>query len=412
MKNIYIKKVAPLLFVSAAVLMCCPVPVKAAGARCSSTMAAPPSIDNQTFSIRDDSPVGTVAGQLTATGSNLQWILEDDGSKGAFDLDASGRLIVKDAARLQANRGNIVSVYVMVSDGVSNSNMAEITVAIQDTYINIPPTLDPIADKGACAGTAVDTIYLTGMSAVEPDQTYSLVAVADAPLLQQLNVTHEGVLTYQLKGGILGGSCMITVMIKDNGGIRNGGQDTRIRTFTLTVNRLPNVSIGSDKGTVIAKGDQLTLTATGGDQYQWRAAAGIVGETATASIQVRPTVNTRYIVVATNNAGGCSDTAAIDIRLLGDFVVRANNVVSPNGDGRNDLWKIENIADYPENELTIVDRAGRTVYSQKNYNNNWNAYMNGQRLAEGTYYYIFRVKNPVTKATDIARGFITVVVGD
>jgi gliding motility-associated-like protein len=58
------------------------------------------------------------------------------------------------------------------------------------------------------------------------------------------------------------------------------------------------------------------------------------------------------------------------------------NVFTPNKDGVNDVFKIENL---PENiHLTVYNRWGAVVYSSTNYQNNWD----GDGLSDGVYYYI------------------------
>jgi len=65
----------------------------------------------------------------------------------------------------------------------------------------------------------------------------------------------------------------------------------------------------------------------------------------------------------------------------------ANNVLTPNGDGKNDFLVIKNVEFYPNNQLKIFDRAGRLVYSINNYKNDWDGRFNGNILTEDTYYY-------------------------
>ncbi len=76
-------------------------------------------------------------------------------------------------------------------------------------------------------------------------------------------------ITYQLKPTVTSGTATITVTIKDNGGTANGGVDTYQRSFTITVNPLPVVTITSDKGNNVSKGEIVHLTATGGATYNW-----------------------------------------------------------------------------------------------------------------------------------------------
>jgi len=85
--------------------------------------------------------------------------------------------------------------------------------------------------------------------------------------------------------------------------------------------------------------------------------------------------------------------------------IEANNVLSPNGDGINDIWVVKNIAFYPNNMVTIYNKAGEVVFTKKGYTNNWNGTWRGAALAEGTYYYNIDLGNGTQK-----KGFITVVV--
>lgn len=65
------------------------------------------------------------------------------------------------------------------------------------------------------------------------------------------------------------------------------------------------------------------------------------------------------------------------------------NVFTPDGDGRNEVFYIDNVQLYPDNELTVYNRYGKEVYRQKNYRNAWN----GDAVTAGTYYYLFKLRN-------------------
>ncbi|MGB4773615.1 MAG: gliding motility-associated C-terminal domain-containing protein [Daejeonella sp.] len=82
-----------------------------------------------------------------------------------------------------------------------------------------------------------------------------------------------------------------------------------------------------------------------------------------------------------------------------------NNIVTPNGDGFNDVWEIHNIDKYPSNQVKIFDRAGRLVFSQRGYNNNWGAEINEHLVEANTYYYIIY---PGPGLTEL-KGFISVL---
>jgi gliding motility-associated-like protein len=84
-------------------------------------------------------------------------------------------------------------------------------------------------------------------------------------------------------------------------------------------------------------------------------------------------------------ADGCTASYALPYWIIPDDVV-IPNVFSPNGDGVNDRFHIEN-AEFFNNELLIYNRWGQVVFHGTNYRNQWS----GHGLPDGTYYYIFKL---------------------
>lgn len=64
-----------------------------------------------------------------------------------------------------------------------------------------------------------------------------------------------------------------------------------------------------------------------------------------------------------------------------------SNTMTPNGDGANDTFYIENIETFPNNHLIIYNRWGHKVYETNGYLNDWNGKWNGKPLPMGTYYF-------------------------
>lgn len=69
---------------------------------------------------------------------------------------------------------------------------------------------------------------------------------------------------------------------------------------------------------------------------------------------------------------------------------------SPNDDGVNDYFIINNISKYPNNKLIIFNRWGDVVFEKASYSNDWNGEVNvglsltgDKKLVEGTYFYFF-----------------------
>ncbi|MCP1996776.1 gliding motility-associated C-terminal domain-containing protein [Flavobacterium sp. HSC-61S13] len=76
------------------------------------------------------------------------------------------------------------------------------------------------------------------------------------------------------------------------------------------------------------------------------------------------------------------------------------NAVSPNGDGDNDYFFIENIQKHPNNTVEIYNRWGVKVFETKNYDSSGNVFRGvsdgrstfkkDEKLPTGTYYYILK----------------------
>jgi gliding motility-associated-like protein len=72
------------------------------------------------------------------------------------------------------------------------------------------------------------------------------------------------------------------------------------------------------------------------------------------------------------------------------------NVFTPNNDGHNNLFKVENLDDYLHPHLIVYNRWGKVVYEKENYQNDWNGthYKNGKDLPAGVYFYIVTPNSP------------------
>ncbi|MBL7831553.1 MAG: DUF11 domain-containing protein, partial [Saprospiraceae bacterium] len=85
------------------------------------------------------------------------------------------------------------------------------------------------------------------------------------------------------------------------------------------------------------------------------------------------------------------DEATVTVDIICDKFVIYNGI-TPNSDGLNDLFIIEGIEKYPNNEVSIYNRWGNKVYTKKAYSNDqaWDATWDGKLLPDGTYFYIIK----------------------
>jgi len=89
---------------------------------------------------------------------------------------------------------------------------------------------------------------------------------------------------------------------------------------------------------------------------------------------------------------GISVTIPIVTPALAEDGIQVHQGVSPNGDGVNDFLMIDNISQYPDNKLSIMNRNGQLIYETRGYDNSSKVFdghsnKNGQMQLPGTYFY-------------------------
>ncbi len=133
---------------------------------------------------------------------------------------------------------------------------------------------------------------------------------------------------------------------------------------------------------------QLGVTGVGVDNWTWMPSESL--DDATVSNPIASPSSTTVYEVTGSNVYGCSASDEITV-YVGEIVltpVEAPVAITPNGDGINDEWKIRNIEEFEACPIRIFNRKGITVYEASQYNDDWDATLNGNPLPEGAYYYI------------------------
>jgi len=79
------------------------------------------------------------------------------------------------------------------------------------------------------------------------------------------------------------------------------------------------------------------------------------------------------------------------------------NVITANGDGKNDYFVVRGIDQYPGSSLDVFNRWGAQVYRSSNYTNNWG----GAGLTAGIYYYVLKIN--MSRAVKVYKGYIELI---
>jgi len=91
-----------------------------------------------------------------------------------------------------------------------------------------------------------------------------------------------------------------------------------------------------------------------------------------------------------NESYSLSNTACIEFYPE----VVTYNVISPNGDGKNDFFVIENIEHYPNSEFDLSNRYGKSILTTIGYQNNFSGILNGRELPAGVYFWSLNLNEP------------------
>ena len=117
--------------------------------------------------------------------------------------------------------------------------------------------------------------------------------------------------------------------------------------------------------------------------YQWSIANGTIvsgqgTNTVLVDVPQRATATLRAVNSSTPNSCVTAFRISLDDACLAFY-----NIITPNGDGQNDVFTIENVERHPNTSLVIFNRWGRQVYQSDNYRNTFG----GDGASVGLYYY-------------------------
>ncbi|MFC1224215.1 lamin tail domain-containing protein [Pedobacter sp. BG31] len=288
-----------------------------------------------------------------------------------------------------------ITVTVMDNGGTDFGGVDKTTSTFKLT-VTSTATATVTGTAAVCLNGTRQTITFTGANGTAP---YTFTYNINGGASQTVSTTAASAsVTVSAPTNIAGAFTYNLVNVKD----ANCGQP-QTGSATITVNALPVVSISSNKGLSVSKGDVMVLTATGGGQYSWTGADILSGQN-TAALTIRPKQSGTYRVSVTN-ASGCVSDQNIAITVIEDYKLEAGTVITPNGDGYNDKFIVKNIDYYPNNTLKIFDKAGRILYTKHTYANDWDGTINGSPLNEGTYYYIIDLGNGI----GTFKGYINII---
>lgn len=116
-----------------------------------------------------------------------------------------------------------------------------------------------------------------------------------------------------------------------------------------------------------------------------------------------PILFDQNLILTATSPQGCisSDTLVVHTVNCDDLLP---NIITPNGDGINDFFVIDDAYSQHKNQLLIFNRWGNKLFEASPYRNNWD----GEDVSDGVYFYVY-YPNGSGEGSNYKQGFLHVI---
>ena len=158
-------------------------------------------------------------------------------------------------------------------------------------------------------------------------------------------------------------------------------------TVNAVAAEIPNISFTTKPDQYTFKGKEILATSTAQVTtlpivtYTWAVNNNAVAQNSEATLNNFPTPGNYTITHTVTDQAGCSATLDKIVYVID----QPTNVITPNNDLVNDNFIIPFAKSIKGTQLQIFNRWGNVVYTQNDYQDNWDA----SNLSEGVYFYVF-----------------------
>lgn len=184
----------------------------------------------------------------------------------------------------------------------------------------------------------------------------------------------------------------------------NGCSDTISKTVQITPLPIAGFAYNFSSGTNVGTTYNFIDTSHYATSYSWE-----FGNGQTSSNQNPSTIyfqNGLFSVIQyVYDNLGCYDSTLTWITInnvTSEINTLIPNIISPNGDGYNDVWKLSFIdLLYPDATVEIYNEWGQQLFKSEGYSEPWDGTFNGKDVPDGNYFYIINlnaeVEQPIYK---------------
>ncbi|HLN19921.1 MAG TPA: MBG domain-containing protein, partial [Bacteroidales bacterium] len=259
------------------------------------------------------------------------------------------------------------------------------------------------------AGTHTVTVQDASMCSTTISVTVTQPAVFNATLASQSSIrcnngndgsvsvtTTGGTSPYQfsIDGGAFQSSGNFTGLIAGSHNVVARDANLCSVTIPVTLTEPAILAITETHADVIcpdAEEGSIALTITGGTgpySVLW-------GDDNTATSVNRVNITDGDYRAVVTDINGCYQAIDVTVGVIGsEDCLAIPEIITPNGDGYNDVWRIKNIDMFPNAEVIVFNRWGKRVFQAKNLlDNPWDGTIKGDLLPTDSYHYILDLHN-------------------
>jgi gliding motility-associated-like protein len=142
-----------------------------------------------------------------------------------------------------------------------------------------------------------------------------------------------------------------------------------------------NVFAGND--TIAAAGQPVQLNATGGLSYSWTPATPLNNPNIANPVAILNATQTFTVRAFTPE--GCESFDDVTVNIYKGPDIYLPTAFTPNGDGRNDLFRGTPVGIKQFNYLRVFNRWGQLIFATSDYNRGWDGTWKGQAQPGGVY---------------------------
>lgn len=181
----------------------------------------------------------------------------------------------------------------------------------------------------------------------------------------------------------------------------NGCRDTLILPLVVQPRPQAAFNYNTNNGLNIGAEVEFIDSSSFATIYYWTFGDGSSPSTLSDPTHIYFANGTYLVTQVVYDNLGCSDTATllITINTVTNTIDKLiPNAISPNGDGKNDVWKLPfiNIL-YQDAIVDIFNRWGQLIYHSVGYSDPWDGNYNGEQLPPGNYYYVIDINDGKTE---------------